>query len=136
MPSFHAQFAGFFSTYLFLFFLLHPQTPHPISNIGLWKGTMPTWVPHLALQPPVESALSPTAMLWLVCLPTLTVFAPAVSASRVVLRQHTVKQVLAGHTLGVCWAAVWFVFAQVCRDLGVVVWLSELWLAKLFGAQL
>jgi len=98
MPSSHSQFVSFFSIYLALF-LLFRHVPHPIS--------------------------SPSSLTYLerVGLSILAVAgAGAVSASRIYLNYHTLKQVLAGCAAGAISAITWFSVTSCLRYSGWIDW--------------
>ena len=96
MPSSHAQFVAFFATHLALFLLLRHR-PHPTAGHGALS-----WGVRVALSMLVAAG------------------AVAVAASRVYLRYHTPKQVLAGAGAGVVFALGWFSATTCLRRLGVV----------------
>lgn len=96
MPSSHAQFVAFFSTHLTLFLLLRHQS-HPTHT-------------HHALLARARAGVSVFALAG----------AAAVAASRVYLRYHTPRQVLAGSAAGVIFAVGWFAATSCLRRAGVV----------------
>jgi len=104
MPSSHAQFVAFFSTYLTLFLLLrhNPHHPHASST----HIPTPYWQ-RLAL-----------ALLSVAC-------AGAVAQSRIYLYYHTQRQVYAGCAAGALCAIASFVVTGVARHYGLVEALLE-----------
>ncbi|KAI9747011.1 MAG: hypothetical protein M1815_004733 [Lichina confinis] len=96
MPSSHAQFVTFFATHLALFLLLRHR-PHSTAGHGALS-----WGTRVALSMLVVAG------------------AGAVAVSRVYLRYHTPKQVLAGAVAGVLFALGWFSATTWLRRLGVV----------------
>ncbi|KAK5719019.1 hypothetical protein LTR17_015444 [Elasticomyces elasticus] len=94
MPSSHAQFVAFFSTFLTLFLLLrhNPHHPHASST----HAPTPYWQ-RLALA--VMSMIS----------------AGAVAQSRIYLNYHTPRQVYAGTFTGVLCAVGWFAVISAAR---------------------
>lgn len=105
MPSSHAQFVAFFSTFLTLFILLrHDPHNHPhASNTHL---PTPMWQ-RLGL-----SVLSFAG-------------AAAVAQSRIYLNYHTPRQVYIGVAAGVSCAVGWFVVTSTARRFGLVDQLLE-----------
>lgn len=100
MPSSHAQYAAFFSTYLSLFLLFrHDPVNHP--NASSTHLPTPFWQ-RLAL-----------AILSLVC-------AAAVAQSRIYLNYHSPKQVYVGCAVGVACAIAWFIVTSVARQSSLV----------------
>jgi dolichyldiphosphatase len=108
MPSSHAQFVFFFSTYLSLFLLLR-HSPHPTRT-----HTPSPFIERLLL-----------AVLAMIC-------ASAVAASRVYLNYHTPRQVLIGCYAGMTLAIAWFVVTAVLRWMGWVDWGLDTRIARAF----
>ncbi|KAL1623003.1 hypothetical protein SLS56_008480 [Neofusicoccum ribis] len=108
MPSSHAQFVSFFSLYLALF-LLFRHVPHPTQT-----HTPTTYAQRLALS---LLALASAA---------------AVAFSRIYLSYHTAKQVLVGCAAGAAFAVVWFGLTSWVRRSGLLGWVLETGLARLF----
>ncbi|KAK4550723.1 hypothetical protein LTR36_000302 [Oleoguttula mirabilis] len=104
MPSSHAQFVAFFSTFLTLFLLVrhNPNHPHASST----HVPTPYWQ-RLAL-----------ALLSMGC-------AGAVAQSRIYLNYHTQKQVFAGVAAGALCAVAWFLAISAARHYGLVEALLE-----------
>ncbi|KAF2770775.1 DOLPP1 protein [Teratosphaeria nubilosa] len=109
MPSSHAQFVAYFSTFLTLFVLLRHNPHHP--------HTSTTHIPTPYWQ---RSAL---AVLSLLCV-------GAVAQSRIYLGYHTPRQVYAGVAAGVICAVGWFVVTSLARRLGMVDWILDLPLVR------
>lgn len=108
MPSSHAQFVAFFSTFLTLFLLLRHNPP-------------PSHHPH------ASSTHIPTPYWQRLALALLSMAgAAAVAQSRVYLRYHTPQQVYAGVAAGVACGVAWFVATSMARRLGLLEWLLEL----------
>lgn len=105
MPSSHAQFVAFFSTFLSLF-LLFRHSPHNHPHASATHIPIPLWQ-RLAL-----------SLLSLVC-------AAAVAQSRVYLNYHKPRQVYAGVAAGVACAVAWFIATSLARRLGLVDWLLD-----------
>lgn len=99
MPSSHAQFVAYFSTFLTLFLLLRHDPHH--AHASSTHIPTPYWQ-RLAL-----SLLS-------------IVSAAAVAQSRIYLNYHTPRQVYAGCIAGVICGVGWFVVTSVARRYGVV----------------
>jgi len=100
MPSSHAQFVAYFSTFLALFVLLRHS---PYGNIHSSTTHLPT-----PLWQRVILAL------------LLLTGAGAVAQSRIYLNYHTPKQVLVGSAVGVGCALAWFIVTSIARHFGVV----------------
>ena len=102
MPSSHAQFAAFFSTYLTLFLLLR-HVPHPVNspNRSATHTPIPLWQ---------------RTILSLLALAT----AAAVAQSRIYLNYHKPRQVYVGIGAGVSCAIAWFVVTGLARRFGWV----------------
>ena len=106
MPSSHAQFSSYFAVYVALL-LLHR---------GLGGRDLPEWR---------RRAYAAAAVVGSV----------AVSASRVYLTYHTVKQVLVGYSAGIVCAVGWYAVTAAMRqhrlvwdgllELGSLVWLRD-----------
>ena len=109
MPSSHAQFVAFFSTFLSLFLLLRHNPHHPHAST--------THVPTPYWQ---RAAL---ALLSICC-------AGAVAQSRVYLNYHTPRQVYAGCAAGALCAVGWYVVTDLARRFGLVETLLEMPLAR------
>lgn len=110
MPSSHAQFVAYFSTFLTLFLLLRHQPdqyPHKSS----------THIPIPYWQRVVLSLVS------IAC-------AGAVAQSRIYLNYHKPRQVYVGVGAGVACAVAWFVVTGLARKYGLVDWLLDLPLAR------
>ena len=109
MPSSHAQFVAFFSTFLSLFLLLrhNPHHPHASST----HVPTPYWQRLLL------------AFTSVVC-------AGAVAQSRIYLNYHTPRQVYAGCAAGASCAIGWFVVISLTRHYGLVDALLETPLAR------
>lgn len=105
MPSSHAQFAAFFSTYLALFLLVR-HTPHPPSS----PHRSPTHTPIPFWQRFVLSLLAIAS-------------AAAVAQSRIYLSYHKPRQVYVGAGVGIACAVAWFVVTGLARRYGLVDWL-------------
>ena len=105
MPSSHAQFLSFFSIFLTLF-LLFRHTPQLRSN---HKSSAYTPLSH-------RVALS-------VCFLVLAVF---VSASRIYLNYHTLRQVLVGCSAGAFSALAWFLITSWARKEGWIAWALDM----------
>lgn len=112
MPSSHAQFAAFFSTYLALFLLLR-HVPHPINspNRSATHTPIPFW------QRLILSVLAIAS-------------AAAVAQSRIYLNYHKPHQVYVGVAAGVGCAIAWFVATGLARRYGVVDWALDLPIAR------
>ena len=111
MPSSHAQFAFFFSTYLTLFLLIrhNPHTQHSHAS------TTHTPIPYYQ-----RGFL---ALLALAC-------AAAVAQSRIYLHYHKPLQVYVGVGAGVGSAVMWFLMTGLARRYRVVEWLLDTALAR------
>jgi dolichyldiphosphatase len=110
MPSSHAQFVAYFSTFLTLFLLLRHQ-PDRYQHASSTHFPMPYW------QRVVLSLVS------MVC-------ASAVAQSRIYLTYHKPRQVYVGVGAGVACAVAWFVVTGLARRHGIVDWLLDLPLAR------
>ena len=108
MPSSHAQFAAFFSTYLALFLLLR-HTPHPINSP--YRSNTHTPIPFWQ-----RFILSLLAI----------ISAATVAQSRIYLNYHKPRQVYVGVGAGVGCAIAWFVVTALARRYGVVDWALDL----------
>ena len=106
MPSSHAQFVAFFSTFLTLFVLLRHET-HSYAHKSSTHIPTPYWQ---------RLVLSVTALL---C-------AAAVAQSRIYLNYHKPRQVYVGVAAGVACAVAWFAVTSVGRTHGLVDLLLEL----------
>ena len=109
MPSSHAQFVTFFSLSL-TFFLVFRHVPKPAT------------ASHTPLTMGSRVALS---VLALFC-------AGLVAWSRLYLNYHTPKQVLVGCLAGAICAIGWFLFTTVLRQYGVLGWILDLPVVRLF----
>lgn len=105
MPSSHAQFVFFFTTYLALFLLVRFRDAGPTRS-------------------PVYERAGLSA-LGFGC-------AGAVAWSRIYLNYHTPKQVAVGCAAGVLFGVVWFVFTGILRRRGWVEWGLDTWVARAF----
>jgi dolichyldiphosphatase len=99
MPSSHAQFVTYFSTFLTLFLLLRHNPHHPQASST--HVPTPYWQ-RLAL-----------AVLSAIC-------AGAVAQSRIYLNYHTPRQVYAGVAAGAMCAIGWFVVTSAARHYGLI----------------
>ncbi|EMC96248.1 hypothetical protein BAUCODRAFT_70458 [Baudoinia panamericana UAMH 10762] len=109
MPSSHAQYVAYFSTFLTLFLLLRHNPHHPYPSTT--HIPTPYWQ-RLAL-----------AVASFVC-------AGAVAQSRIYLNYHTPRQVYAGYAAGAMCAIAWFVVTSIARHYGLVEALLETPLAQ------
>lgn len=110
MPSSHAQFVAYFSTFLTLFLLLrHQPDQHPHRSM--------THIPIPYWQRVVLSLAS------IVC-------ATAVAQSRIYLNYHKPRQVYVGVGAGVACAVAWFVVTGLARKYGLIDQLLDLPLAR------
>lgn len=106
MPSSHAQFVAYFSTFLILFMLFrhdphnHPHASHTHLPIPYWQ--------RLVLS---VAALAAAA---------------AVAQSRVYLNYHKPRQVYVGVAAGMVCAVMWFAAVGIARRVGLVEQLLEL----------
>ncbi|KAF2161089.1 hypothetical protein M409DRAFT_69954 [Zasmidium cellare ATCC 36951] len=105
MPSSHAQFVAFFSTFLTLFILLR-HDPHNHPHASNTHIPTPLWQ-RLGL-----AVLS-------------FIGAAAVAQSRIYLNYHTPRQVYVGVAAGVTCAVGWFVVTSIARRHGFVDQLLE-----------
>jgi dolichyldiphosphatase len=106
MPSSHAQFVAYFSTFLVLFMLLrHDPLNHP--HASRTHEPIPFW--HRGL-------ISVAAI---IC-------AAAVALSRVYLNYHRPLQVYVGVATGVSCAVAWFIITGLARNAGLIEWLLDL----------
>lgn len=105
MPSSHAQYVAFFSTFLSLFLLIRHQ-PHNNAHASSTHIPIPYWQ---------RFALS---VLSLVC-------AGAVAQSRIYLNYHKPRQVYVGVVAGIACAIGWFVFTSLARKYGLIDWLLD-----------
>ena len=110
MPSSHAQFVAFFSTFLTLFLLLRHE-PHRHPNASTTHVPIPYWQ-RIGL-----------SMASLLC-------AAAVAQSRIYLNYHKPRQVYVGVAAGVSCAIAWFVITSAARRYGVVDKLLDLPLSR------
>lgn len=110
MPSSHAQYVAYFSTFLTLFLLFrHEPTRHPHASS--------THIPTPYWQRVMLSIAS------MVC-------AAAVAQSRVYLHYHKPRQVYVGVGVGVACALAWFIVTGWARKHGLVDWLLDHPLAR------
>lgn len=100
MPSSHAQFVAYFSTFLLLF-LLFRHDPHNHTHASDTHIPIPRWQRLL---------LSIAALL---C-------AAAVAQSRIYLNYHKPRQVYVGVAAGALCAVVWFAIVGFARRNGIV----------------
>ena len=102
MPSSHAQFVAFFSTYLTLFLLIrHRPLPSTHPNASPTHTPLPYWQR-------IGLALIAIAS------------AAAVAQSRVFLNYHKPNQVYIGIGAGVGFAVLWYIATDLARRYGVV----------------
>ncbi len=112
MPSSHAQFVEYFSTFLILFLLLrHDSHNHPYAS----STHVP--VPHW------QRLLLSCAALG--C-------AAAVAQSRIYLNYHKPRQVYVGIAAGILCAVAWFSLIGAARNAGLVDWMLDLPPARFF----
>ena len=109
MPSSHAQFVAFFSTFLSLFLLLRHDPHHPHASS--------THVPTPYWQRLLLAFMS-------------VISAAAVAQSRIYLNYHTPRQVYAGCAAGALCAVGWYVVTGLARHYGLVDALLETPLAR------
>lgn len=112
MPSSHAQYVAFFSTFLTLFLLLRHQ-PHALDHPHASHTHIPT---------PLWQRLA-LSLLSILC-------AAAVAQSRIYLNYHKPRQVYVGIAAGVICAVGWFVVTSLARSHGWVEWGLELPIAR------
>ena len=110
MPSSHAQFVAYFSTFLTLFLLVR-HDPHQHPHASSTHMPIPYWQ---------RVMLSLASM---VC-------AGAVAQSRIYLHYHTPRQVYIGVGVGVACAFAWFIVTDLARRQGLIEWLLEQPLAR------
>ena len=110
MPSSHAQFVAYFSTFLTLFLLLRHE-PHSHPHASSTHIPTPFWQRLLL------------AIVALLC-------AAAVAQSRIYLNYHKPNQVYVGVAAGAVFAVGWFVATGAARKYGIVEWLLESPLAR------
>lgn len=110
MPSSHAQYVAFFSTF-FSLFLLFRHNPHHYPHASSTHIPIP-YRQRLAL-----------SLVSFAC-------AGAVAQSRIYLNYHGPRQVYVGVGAGVACAVAWFVVTGLARKHGLVEWLLELPLAR------
>lgn len=110
MPSSHAQFVAFFSTFLTLFLLLRHE-PHRHPNASSTHTPIPYWQRILL------------SLASLLC-------AAAVAQSRIYLNYHKPRQVYVGVVAGVACAAAWFILTSAARRYAIIDWLLDLPLAR------
>lgn len=106
MPSSHAQFVAYFSTFLILFMLFR-HDPHNHPSASKTHVPIPMWQRIL---------LSIAAV---VC-------AGAVAQSRIYLKYHKPRQVYVGIAAGMLCAVAWFIVTGIARRNGVIDWLLDL----------
>lgn len=109
MPSSHAQFVAFFSTYLTLFLLLRHDSHHPFPSST--HTPTPYWQ-RLAL-----SVFSLAGAL-------------AVAQSRIYLTYHSQKQVYVGYAVGVACGVTYFIATGLLRRWGWIDWILDTTLAR------
>ena len=100
MPSSHAQFVAYFSTFLTLF-LLFRHRPHGNIHASTTHLPTPFWQRFLLA---ILALLS----------------AGAVAQSRIYLNYHTPRQVLVGCLVGTACAVAWFLATSVARRSGLI----------------
>jgi dolichyldiphosphatase len=100
MPSSHAQFVAYFSTFLTLFLLLR-HSPHGNIHVSTTHLPTPLW------QRAILASL-------------LLAGAAAVAQSRIYLSYHTPRQVLVGSAIGVGCAVAWFIVTSIARRHGFI----------------
>ena len=110
MPSSHAQFVAYFSTFLILFMLLR-HDPHNHPGASATHVPIPYWQRLL---------LSGAA---LAC-------AGAVAGSRIYLNYHKPRQVYVGVAAGVSCAVAWYMVTELARRRGIIEQLLELPLVR------
>lgn len=110
MPSSHAQFVAYFSTFLTLFVLLR-HDPHNGPAASATHVPIPYWQRLL---------LSMAALAG----------AAAVAGSRIYLAYHKPRQVYVGVVAGMACALGWYVVTELARKHGLVEQLLELPLAR------
>ena len=110
MPSSHAQFVAYFSTFLTLFLLVRHQ-PDRYPHASSTHVPIPYWQ---------RVFLSLASML---C-------AGAVAQSRIYLHYHKPRQVYVGVGAGVACGVAWFVVTGLARKHGLVDWLLDHPLAR------
>lgn len=110
MPSSHAQFVAYFSTFLVLFLLLR-HDPHGHPGASATHVPIPFWQRLLLSIAAVVSAV-------------------AVAQSRIYLNYHKPKQVYVGVAAGVTCAVAWYAVTEIARTYGVIEWVLELPLAR------
>ena len=110
MPSSHAQFVAYFSTFLTLFMLFrHDPHNHPYAS----KTHVPIPLWHRVL----------LSVASIIC-------AGAVAQSRTYLNYHKPRQVYVGVAAGIACAIAWFAVTSIARSSGVIEWILELPLAR------
>lgn len=109
MPSSHAQFVGYFSSFLTLFLLLRHNPYH--TNASTTHIPTPFW------QRLLIAILS-------------VVSAGAVAQSRIYLNYHTARQVYIGVAAGIMCGVAWFFATSLARHWGLVDWILELPVAR------
>lgn len=109
MPSSHAQYVAFFSLSLTLFLLFRHVPKQPTSS-------------HTPLTMVTRVILSGMAL----------ATAGLVAWSRVYLNYHTPKQVMVGVFAGLASSAAWFVVTTVVRQSGLLSWILDHSLTRLF----
>ncbi|KAF2722069.1 hypothetical protein K431DRAFT_59632 [Polychaeton citri CBS 116435] len=120
MPSSHAQFVAFFSTFLTLFLLLrHSPHPHP----------PPSYSSSAASSSPPPTPPTPYSHRLLLSFAAF-LSAAAVAQSRIYLNYHTPKQVYAGVGAGVAFAIFWFIFTEIVRKSGLLAWGLDLRISR------
>ena len=110
MPSSHAQFVAYFSTFLTLF-LLFRHEPYKYAHASSTHMPMPYWQRLLL------------AIASILC-------AAAVAQSRIYLHYHTPRQVHIGVGAGVACAFAWFICTSMARRFGIVDWFLDQPLAR------
>ena len=104
MPSSHSQFMAFFAVYVALY-LLHRYPSPPSNNYSLLYRTRKTALVIRLLQSTIVLCGAS-----LVCM------------SRIYLRYHTPRQVIAGAGTGAFLGIAWYISVIVLRSTGIVDW--------------
>lgn len=110
MPSSHAQFVAYFSTFLTLFLLLRHQ-PDRYTHASSTHMPIPYWQ-RVVLSLAAIACAGPVAQ------------------SRIYLHYHKPRQVYVGVGAGVACAIAWFILTGLARRHGLVDWLLDLPLAR------
>ena len=105
MPSSHAQYVAFFSTFLSLFLLLR-HSPHNYPQASSTHVPIPYWQ---------RVGLSLASLF---C-------AGAVAQSRVYLNYHKPRQVYVGVAAGIACGVAWYLLTEIGRRRGWIDWLLD-----------